>query len=168
MCTTDSFHDRSSGHFVLHSGTGSFMKKLSPFISVIFLCCYVPYAILPLTYGVEGPGGLLYRHDHRSTILQELDQNAVDSIQADIAPDRAEKGGSPAPKRVLLRKKRALSVSSKDLLSRPPALFRAQAQDQPVLSLSRMESSLLQGPDGRFGHRSCFSGTAPPASGGVL
>lgn len=143
------------------------MKRRSSLINILFLCCYVPYSILPLNYAVEGPIERPRSGDPVSVLL-EIEQNAAEIVLAGIMPDVPEKDGSPASTRVLLRKKRALSVSSKDLLASPLVRSTAHAQDPYVEVFSRVDASLLQGPVENCGHRSRCSGTAPPAAGYAL
>ena len=143
------------------------MKRRSRLINFLFLCCYVPYSILPLNYAVEGSIERS-RSGAPASVLQEVEQNVVEIVLAGVVPDVPEKDGSPASTRVLLRKKRALSVSSKDLLARPLVWSTAHAQDPYAEVSSRIDASQLQGPVQNCGHRSCCSGTAPPAAGYAL
>ena len=140
------------------------MKKHSRLIGLLALCSFVPYSVFPLLYAVEGP----FLRDQSESLLNEMAQNAADSMQVASAPDASEQNASPTSRRVLLRKKRALSVSSKDLLGKPPVRSSSPGREFYDEASYLAEVVPLHGSHGSCGHRSSFSGTAPPAPGGAL
>lgn len=144
------------------------MKSRSSLINILFLCCYLPYSILPLSYAVEGSGEPSCYDHHRASLFQKMTQNAVETVQEGMFEDLPQKDDAPAATRVLLRKKRALSVSAKDLRAKPPFVSAVPRQEQRDDVFTSMDDVLRQGRDGYCGHRCYYSGTAPPVPGGLL
>jgi hypothetical protein len=96
-------------------------KQWFPLVDLLFLACYLLYSILPLTYAVDAPASGVLGISPSVSLLQE-DGHALQGPElSSLSPDPSDRDDAPSPARVLLRKKRAISASSKDLVAKPLA-----------------------------------------------
>ena len=139
-------------------------KQWLSLIDILFLGCYLVYSILPLSYMVDAPAAGLPRGGCSAFLLQETENGSPAPVLSAVFADASEGDDASSSTRVLLRKKRAISSSAKDLVANPLMQLASpsSASDGPE-AVALAEPFLPGGPFRTTGYRKHYSGSSPPA-----
>ena len=137
--------------------------RLFILIDLLFICCYLLYSVLPLSYAVDDLAAGFPVPVRSVPALQDIDPAPAALLTA-ISPvaDGDNEGSSST--RVLLRKKRVISVSAKNLVPKPQtrACGLAATFDESD-AVVRRGAVPATGTVKRNGYRTHRSGTSPPS-----
>ena len=140
-------------------------KRWFSLVDVLFLVCYLPYSILPLTYSVDDPVPNAPVAGRSLSLFLDIDSRAAQPELSGIAPVMSDVDDVPSSSRVLLRKKRAIAASAKDIFPKPLArsCSLASASDESGDVVLRSHPFVSGGRLRATGYRNHHSGTSPPA-----